>query len=898
MSHLAPISLRGPPAPSSQGGYLSDPRLRWWVVSGLAALSGCSSTEVLRSSATPDDLTVWAVLESSSEPRQGGVETRGEPIRVELEKGEQLVLAVIPRQDLVHPDGRPLEPVEIDEARWAPGADAGGHGSCGRCLVPALSAPQSVSPGDRCAPPSFVEVSGWRAENGRLARLESTGEGERSALAIAWPGSCPCSAARSAPAPRGRFEVCLVDDPLESISPISMGLAEDGAVSGLGEGFWFYADATGRVLTRQLEPAIDNLLGHAVLEGGQRHLMLGSTGRGKDARSDLRHLDAQLNPLPIAGLPPETQVSSLSSDGPDAVFLFGTVRSTLTKTAVAHRCVIPASGLASCTEVALQPDDGCQRTRDEASIQFRTILDGGDEILAAKSPISLYLRPAGASELYCAPSWPSTLPLADLSLTDLEAVGRRIFVCAKSGSGINERGFVLSGELPPVVAQGDRIARPFPFVLEVEDTEDAPCVALFADADRPNHALAAFVPFGGRPFIVGLDDSGLVAGRWPGWDGPAGLFPDAPFPIEEVDTSRRGFVAIRSASGESALRAPGGRFSILTRLPGPLEQRPRALASMEDGRVIAFAGSPEGGVVIRSAGAEAGCEGLTREPLRLTGSTSSSAIARAAARDHRSEDAFIVVGDSGPIPWVRKVDLAAGTFVEQSYPELAGTRFFRAVELTPGVFLLLDGNGGVWSIRNDGAPATLGGGGGWRSLDARAGAAWIGGDGALGRIVSAGGADLKIEDTWLSRLRKSELDGLPRSQDPVFDSIAAFCADDVFLEAFDFILGPGELGETSRSGWEIIPAGGDGLELVASPAFDRTALAVANSAERSIRIIGERDRPSFIYRAHGQQACVFRPGADRSAAPFPLVRDAASGSGFIVIADEQGRLVVGLDHAP
>lgn len=153
--------------------------------------------------AEPGDLVVAAVIGEDGRAVRMIDLDRELHAQIEIQEGERAVAWTIRGQDLVAPDGLPLGPERVSQAR-ARLRDAPTEpevGQCGRCLGRIATPPQIVYAGDSCPIPIFAAAAIRGTDEGPL----EVGAEARNGIRIEWPGACACEPPPSVDLSRARI---------------------------------------------------------------------------------------------------------------------------------------------------------------------------------------------------------------------------------------------------------------------------------------------------------------------------------------------------------------------------------------------------------------------------------------------------------------------------------------------------------------------------------------------------------------------------------------------------------------------------------------------------------------------------------------------------------------------
>ncbi|MBI2372633.1 MAG: hypothetical protein HYV07_01410 [Deltaproteobacteria bacterium] len=832
------------------------------------ALPGCAPSVTFEiASHGPDELLVVARVRPNGE--LVSAERLGASASVEADEGDTIVLYSLPRAELVDWEGRYLADDTLEQLQVLTEAPSG---SCRRCLVPPLAPPLVVESGDVCNLPAFARAEVFDVASRRPTENPELGELVRSRVWLAWPGPCACSVLPAEGATR--LDVCPVGGQVAGVAATVHVVEEDGSAVGVSAGHIYRVEQNGSVTLRQLVPALEDLVGGTLVEGGTIVLV-------ERTQTDFRR-SARLSALDrsfskVAGLDklPILAQGVVAIQG--GAHVFGALLAGLGQEAPGGLDCLVHQGI-ECRPISADPS--CSEADPIAAVV--TLPSGGMFGLTTLYG-SVRRAPEGA-EWSCdaIPPFPdSKVRLGDLELqltllphaaNLMVSLSRRVVTCVHGVSGPTQSAVVVTATVSDLV--GDEPVR----FEALHVTPDAECLAAFEDS---GHAFVTTHTGGGAGETVEVDVEGRVAGVFGVNEGP---FASLGHVARSVGHGAGSTVAT-GFFGNVLVRPNGSStFSTLAPLSSPAGLAPKVAVRMVDGRFAVV--SSNGAAAIDVAGGCAAEEIQVLEapwdgfwPPTPAGATDSRGLSRVAVAGRIADRTVLRFLDFSGSDALRDEDL----------PLSPATAVQELAELTPGLFLILDelGRLRVWddatselrSISLDAPMITIG---------VSEGIGWAAGVDAIHRVVPVGVGRYRAED-WLTRTREGAFDDVPRDDAHLahFAALDAVCPDRVTLAAIDprFTSAP-----SAVSVWTLGPGNEGSLELVPAPFVDRLIESVAAGSDTPVAIAGVTASPLFVFANKNRNAAasLYLDGAPRAALPF--------GATWSVAGTELGSLVTEDSH--
>jgi hypothetical protein len=876
-------------------------------------MAGCS-TKTIR--LVPSDAAAGDLLIAAHVDQKGSLVDVASAVLPEAamtktnpDANEIVLLFLLHPGDFVNPDGTPLSAgafraVRVRRASEPP-AD-GDHGACLRCLAPTFAPPQIAEAGDSCAPSIFASASAHRVTSDGAVDMPLTDAllGVRDQIRIDWPGACACTAPFAAGGPKRAttpLRVCPLGGDTSMFWPSAFTIANDGTVFSASQGFASVIPP-GQAMPSsgliRIEPAMHEIEGLAALPQGPARFLL-STRRGLDifGGEGLRLFSGPAGTLTRFDdeLKSVTAISVSPLDASGSLYLLGADPPDARSFAAAWH--LDMSGTPELETFDVEADDACDTTRAVA-IAGAVTLDNGDAVALTKGGTFLF-RAAGANLWQCtakarAPKAPET---TDYSFASIGAIGRRVFACLLA----SQLGLVLTATVPmPLDVSAIKPAT----LTQFGSGTGVGCIALFRLPESPDR-IHAIMTDGQARWIDAFDVAGNQVLKVVDHADPAAIVGT---PFDRIATSSSGWVAVTDGIGQIHRRQAGGTFTLASAVTSFGAPSSWGIAPGATGEIWGFAANQR---PIRFSLAE-----NAHDCSDVSAATSTQATLSgwdgivAAARDTTSRRAFLIGGPAMGMNRLARVDLDSGLEEEIDPGPTKSSMLSMIRELAQGTFLVLFNDGTLYSLHHGALapivdewddPSTPGtevqppSFHGWTRIDTSTGVGWAMGDHAIGRVLWNSQGGLRIEGWWLGRLQMSA-----SSVPTVPSAVRSLCPDQVLVGSDERTVLPAGMGGRYFGLWSIGPGAhaSDPFAIEVYPTFNHTDDALPTDDERVRAIVSTDGTPAFVFWAQTVGATVYRPGADRTALPFPLTVEAIESGPLTIITSVGPRVAAAFEGAP
>lgn len=663
----------------------------------LSVLAACVQNRRIELDAEPGDLVVLAAVAPSGAIIEKTRWSPGAEPNLSVGPGESLVAFVLPRAQLIAPDGAPLSQEMLEGlAVGGPERAAGSTlGACGRCLAETAVPPQIVNAGDRCALPAFAEatvVAGQRAPAFDVAAL-------RASIVLEWPGSCACE--QYALRPGSTLSAYLVELS-EDLHPVQdVGQADNGDVSVAGERHLSITSALG---VRRAEKSVDQVpftgpvLASASSAGGDVYVASHDEDSG-DAKAILHLFDDQLSLRTQASLTIRPEVGRWFAD---RMIFAGSTEHRDDPQAIA--CLPAGANLGTCGPVAeltcrnITPASLSQIGNgipDMALVGGRLALGGRKGVLLLERPLdptaAVTLDDASNRQFGavsdCAGSvrW-RLLPSAFFRIDDMvelrkmAAVGDYLVSCV-SGSpsrfaAIKVTPDIFTASVTPMLSE-------FPFAAGgYGDCGGFSEVPECPGAVRASHSAGSIV--------LAQDVGGNLVERTDCTSSQVG-------PSPQMFTLVPGYTLARTYGGQVFARRDLQSAPDFVRVYGADRvELPIAAIVALDGRFIAFRQNGDLELFNADNGSVQGSS--------LVGLQNNEAVLAATVLDPASSELLVVTWRDGAHFYRLKnagTDEALEPYELSGAPDLSRRIFRKVASIAPGVFLLITTDGRIYLLRGD-----------------------------------------------------------------------------------------------------------------------------------------------------------------------------------------------------
>ncbi|MBI2373607.1 MAG: hypothetical protein HYV07_06375 [Deltaproteobacteria bacterium] len=734
-----------------------------------------TSCEARSSVRIPDGAIGFAIKARGATPIE--VSRVDERKDVSLEPSEKLILAVFERDSLVGRDGRPLTEGETRELgvrlRTAPKIPS--RGACGRCPVPSLVGPFTLTPGSSCALPPRAAASVVSFEGDSLTTREpETAEADLVSTVLV-ESAGPCDLAELPDLTHPPSLTLVPRRPAEPYFVESVGSSTSGAWVASGAGFVVGAGANGPRVSSELP---------LVQAGGFAFLrvnpptwvtwdspkLFAETGRDDDEAVELSFGDRVLTRRSLGFARVDASTLELEEDrlllGGGS--LGGSSASLVPRVAV---CALSGSG---CVDDVL--DSPCTRGPVVMTSHGLGMTKTGRAIRRVDDDWQ-----CGAAVPFMIRTDDGLVVVDEISAARIR--GEQTIVCAKTIQG-RDSGFLIGSIPTEQLTRGSQDE--LSVTVIVAHLGVYGCRQIF---DLEGRLMVAVSAPSGQRSVYELDASGRISNQFSGLGGePGALFPELPRVGALISTAGRS-VVVAAADG-SVWRRIEASWELLYGNPDPRAQTTRAVGQGSDGRLLALNAETL---------VDLGLEGDDTQDRPLLGLPSTPVM----AMTRRAATTPLIAGIAGDDrSWLARLDIASGEVA--SVTEVPGI-VTRVVELQPDVHILLDESGRVSATR-DGTPipvsiisASATGHSGpamphFVTMDSVEGVGWAGGRRVLARIL-AEPSRIRVETFWLSTLPEFALQGATEpSRDLDVEAVVVFGAD-----SFDLIVGGDVAGDRGEA---------------------------------------------------------------------------------------------------
>lgn len=785
--------------------------------------------------------------------------------RLAVDVGDELVLTHWAVDALQRASGETLDAAAWSEVEVSVGPAAAG--GCGRCLAPSPSAPLTLFPGDRCAPPPWALGGAYRAgpsglepvpgEDRRLATLALD------ALRIGLRGDCPVPAEPVAENPV-RAELCPLGRGSDAVGVWHLGLDETGSAFALGSSAVAAVDAQ-RAQLQSVELALREVV--AIVPWPRApgsFLVIAQTRLGSETGAELLRFDGtELRWR--RGFDGRQQIRGAWFDpSGERVQLVG-VTGVLPRPA-GWSCALVDGAIGLCRDVPVETDDRCPARARPEGIQFTVPVPGG--LLGFTGVGASFALPDDGGQWLCNPAQTDWIVPVEglrqpiLGVQALGRIGDRVFACGYTRELFGEPhgpSVVVTATVSPLrLGEGGRLVpQALGPRLAAQATVGARCLGPLSVAD--GDGIAFLFDHDSRPVLVELDAAGSETARFDGVEAISARLGAPPGRWIVADAGEH-----RAVLGEDGRLALGRVGATLQPRLDPPSSGAVVQAVVSDGAGGFLRLDPAGEAwAVPALGPDGACPEARRTRIAGLEGTPTAAVS---------------VGPG--LAWVSTA--APDALLELSIPEGRATPLRdappmrRLAWLGEGRAIGLDGGGRVWALGPD--TATRLESGVMETISAVDGVGWALGREGLGRVTS-GAEGLRLEPIEVVS------DDFARG-----DGVVALGPDLVALS------GASRFSQVEQVWLGRVSRDGRSVALSAFPGYD-ARLGDDDAAEAAETLWGvavDRQAAVLLFSGSYQIGGTIRGfGHPRRATPFwPVTAVATDGADF-VLGGRFGRWLVG-----